>query len=56
MIILNGPAEVLDLGSGVITPKRVKGALRRYLRNEKGWSWPKIWDTFTALKAEVKLL
>jgi len=54
-IILNGPAEVLELGTGMIVPKAVRGALRHHLR-AKGWSWPRIWATFTALKAEVKLL
>ena len=55
MIILNGPAEVLELGTGMIVPKAVRGALRHHLR-ARGWSWPKIWGTFAALKAEVKLL
>jgi hypothetical protein len=55
MIILDGPAEVLGLGTGMIVPKAVRGALRHYLRS-RGWSWPRIWSTFTALKAEVKLL
>ncbi len=55
MIILSGPAEVLDLGAGRIVPKAVRGALRHHLR-AKGWSWPQIWGTFTALKEEVKLL
>jgi RNA polymerase sigma factor (sigma-70 family) len=35
-IILNGPAEVLDLAAGP-TAKAVRGALYRYLKNERGW-------------------
>ena len=55
MIILNGPAEVLDLTAGM-TPKAIRGALRRYLRNEKNWSWPKIWGAIRTMKSEVASL
>ena len=54
-IILNGPGEVLDL-STTPTAKEIKGALRRYLREEKRWSWPRIWETFTTLKKEIAAL
>ncbi|MDD4985653.1 MAG: sigma factor [Dehalococcoidales bacterium] len=55
MIILNGPGEVLDLGMGMIVPKTVKGALRRYLRS-KGWTDYRLWKTLKTLKMEVKAL
>lgn len=54
-IILNGPAEVLGLAQD--TGRKVAlGALRRYLREERGWAWPKIWTTIRSLKIEVARL
>lgn len=55
MIILNGPTEVLDIPL-TAGKKMVMGALRRHLREEKKWSWPKIWGTFQEIKAEVTAL
>jgi len=53
-IILNGPAEVLDLTT-MNTTKAVRGALYKHLR-DIGWSWPKIWSTFQEMKKEVATL
>ena len=55
MIILNGPAEVLDIPL-TAGKKMVMGALRRYLREEKHWSWPRIWGAFKEIKQEVAAL
>lgn len=54
MIILNGPAEILKLGTDG-GKKITAGAIKNFLRS-KGWSWPKIWKTIHALKAEVAAL
>ncbi len=55
MIVLNGPSEVLHLtqDSG---RKAVLGALSRYLRGEKGWTWPKIWKTIQDMKQACAIL
>lgn len=55
MIILNGPTEVLDI-AGTAGRKAVLGALRRHLRKNKGWSWPKIWTVIRETKAAVATL
>jgi len=52
MIILNGPAEILDIPKAA-TPRAVKGALQRHLR-KLGWSWPKIWETISEMKHAVR--
>ena len=54
MIILNGPAEILELvpGEGSVG---VLGKLKKYLRGQ-GWSYPKIWETMKMMKMEVESL
>ncbi len=51
-IILAGPTEILDIAK-TSTPKAVRGALVRYLRNE-GWGWNTIWGTFDEIKTAMK--
>ena len=55
MIILNGPAEVLDL-SASNSARVVRGALWSFLRRKKKWSRPLIWRTFREMKKEVATL
>lgn len=53
-IILNGPAEVLEIGTGgcrKITAEMIK----TYLRN-KGYSYSKVWKTIRELKQQVAAL
>lgn len=54
MIILNGPTEVLDLipGTGTVG---LLGKLKEHLKN-KGWSYPKIWETIRMMRMEVESL
>jgi len=54
-ILLNGPAEVLDL-VGTESPKAVRGALWNYLRYQKKWSRPAIWEAFTEMKRNLNML
>lgn len=54
-IILDGPAEIMDVAEdALLTRKAVMGALRRYLRKEKGWSWPRIWRVFREMRTAVE--
>lgn len=55
MIILNGPSEVLDLVPGNNTVGLLT-KLKIYLREEKGWSFPKIWETLKMMRMEVDSL
>jgi len=55
MIILNGPAEVLDIPL-TAGKKIVMGALRRHLRETKSWSWPHIWNVLRETKQSVAAL
>lgn len=45
-----------DLFNAIQTkpPKMVRGVLIKYLREKKGWSWPKIWRVFREIKHWVK--
>ena len=52
-IILNGPGEVLDEIIGNITPKKVRGALRRHLRS-LGWPWSKIRGSFNEIATALQ--
>jgi len=55
MIILNGPAEVLDIPL-TAGKKIIMGALRRHLRETKAWSWPHIWNVLRETKRSVATL
>jgi len=55
MIILNGPAEVLDIPL-TAGKKIIMGALRRHLRETKDWSWPHIWNVLRETKRSVASL
>lgn len=48
-IVLAGPTEFLGI-AGTATPKAVRGAIVRWLRDNTNWSWSVIWDTFRELK------
>jgi DNA-directed RNA polymerase specialized sigma24 family protein len=52
LIILSGPAEVLEIGTGgcrKITARMIK----TYLRG-RGWTYPRIWQTMRELKQQVQ--
>lgn len=51
-IFLESPCEVLHI-LGTETPKAIRGILRIHLREEKKWSWPKIWGSFREVKQFV---
>lgn len=53
-IILNGPAEVLEIGAGGCR-KITTGMIKTYLRNQ-GWSYTRIWKTVRKLKQQVAAL
>ena len=50
-IILNGPAEVLEIGTGGCK-KITAGMIKSFLRS-KGWTYPRIWTTMSDLKKAV---
>jgi hypothetical protein len=54
LIILNGPAEVLELGAGGCR-KITAGMIKAYLRG-RGWTYPRIWETMRELKTAVHSL
>lgn len=54
MIILNGPAEILEIGTDG-NEKRLLAYIKNYLR-ESGWAWNTIWNTMRTLKREVRAL
>ena len=54
MIILNGPAEVLEIGAGgcrKITAEMIKAYLRK-----KNWTYPRIWQTMRDLKEAIRVI
>ena len=54
MIILNGPAEVLEIGTGGCR-KITAGMIKAYLRG-RGWTYPRIWQTMRDLKEAVRTI
>jgi hypothetical protein len=50
-MILNGPAEVLEIGTGGCR-KITAGMIKSYLRKQ-GWTYPRIWKTMHDLKEAV---
>lgn len=51
--ITDGPEEIYN-AIQTRPPKMVRGAVVKYLRNEKQWSWPKIWRVFREIKQWIR--
>lgn len=51
--ITDGPEEIYKIIQ-TRPPKMVRGAVVKYLRNEKQWSWPKIWRVFREIKQWIR--
>ncbi len=51
--ITDGPEEIYQIIQ-TKPPKMVRGAVIKYLRKEKQWSWPKIWHVFRAIKQWIR--
>ena len=52
-IVFNSPVEFAKLivcGS----PKETRGELARILREERGWVWARIWNSFREIKITLK--
>src|SRR3972149_1261828 len=53
LCITDGPEEIYHIIQ-TRPPRMVRGAVVRYLRNEKGWSWPRIWSVFREIKEWIR--
>ncbi len=51
-IIINSPHEIFE-AIDLTRPKKARGAIVKYLRNNEGWSWPVIWKTMNELKGAL---
>lgn len=52
--IVNGTAPLVMLNDGSVSPKKSRGAIRRWLRGECGWSNPQVYAAFHELEHAIK--